>query len=122
MNRVGRLLLSVLSTYAFVGVIQPHLHLHLHSSPLNELNVAHILTLSPLFFFWCKADAAARNIRPPTGAPLLVGLMPLIAVPCYFFRTYTPGPALAKSGKAFAFLVGANVLQSACFLISARIP
>jgi len=72
---------------------------------LNEAAVAHLFVLAVLSFAWCKADVSARNIKEPSGSALLVGLIALVGVPLYFFRSRPTKDAALATARAVAFFV-----------------
>jgi hypothetical protein len=54
----------------------------------GALVVAHMLIFSFLLFAWCGAHADANNIKALRGSKLFCGLVGLIGVPLYFFRSF----------------------------------
>jgi hypothetical protein len=48
----------------------------------------HAVIIAILLFVWCGKHAKENGVRPPDGAKLLCGLLGLIGVPLYLFRTF----------------------------------
>jgi hypothetical protein len=74
----------------------------------DDSRVVTAATLFPyaaILFAWCRADAKHRGIRPPTGAPLLVGLVALVGVPYYFYRILPPGKATLRVLAAIGIFI-----------------
>lgn len=64
------------------------------------------LPLSVLLFMWCKADMAERDLTPPPGAALFVGLLAPLGVPYYFFRALPWRRAAIATGLALCAFIG----------------
>jgi apolipoprotein N-acyltransferase len=120
MSTAQRLVVAMGGMFAVAGVLEPHVA---HpGTTLSPVGTAHTLVMAVLLFAWCKADAAARGIRPPPAAPLLVALIAIVGVPYYFFRVLpTARAALAAIGKALLFFVLLLVVYAACFLLSTKL-
>lgn len=111
-----RLVVAMGGMFAIAGVLEPHVA---HAAtPLSSVGTAHTLVMAALLFLWCKADAAGRGIRPPTGAPLLVALIAIVGVPYYFFKVLPTSGALIAIGKAALLFLLLLVVYAACFLLS----
>jgi hypothetical protein len=115
MTTAHRLLVVMGVTFAVVGVLAPHLP-EPSGTPLSPLGTAHALVMAMPLFSWCKADAAARGIRPPAAAQLLVGIFARVGVPYYFLRTLPFSRALGAIGKAILFLLLLSVISVVCSL------
>jgi len=103
MTRDRILLLAIAASYLLAGFAEPF------SDRPNEMfsgfAVIHSFVILVLVFFWCKADAAARQIPLPVGAAFLAALIPPVGVPIYFFRAQPWRNALLLTVYALAFQV-----------------
>ncbi len=114
-----RLIVAMGGMFAVAGVLEPHVA---HpGTTLSPVGTAHTLVMAVLLFAWCRADAAARGIRPPPAAPLLVALMAIVGVPYYFFKVLPAARALVAIGKALLFLLLLLVVYAACFFLSTKL-
>jgi hypothetical protein len=77
----------------------------------GSADVANMLVQAFLMFGWCRADAGARGIAPPAGAPLLVAAFALIGIPYYFYRSRPWQQATLAVGKAALFFIGMLLLS-----------
>ncbi len=116
MKRQNSLLVAMAATSVVAGLIKPHM-----SHPervVDELWVVETFVMAILLFVWCKAHAESRSIQPPAGAPLLVGLVAVIGVPYYFFRTMPWRSALWACSKALGFLLALMFLSIVAAVVS----
>ena len=119
MSTAQRLVVAMGGMFAVAGVLEPHVP---HpGTALSPVGTAHTIVMAVLLFAWCRADAAARGIRAPIGAPLLVALIAIVGVPYYFFRILPTSRALLASAKALGFFVLLLVLYAGCFLLSTKL-
>jgi hypothetical protein len=61
-------------------------------------------------FTWVKADARARQIRPPAGAALLAGLIIPVGVPMYLFSVLGFRRGLWATVKALGFILAVGLV------------
>lgn len=119
MSTANRLLVAMAGTFGVVGVIEPHVP-HV-GTPLSPLDTAHGLVMAVLLFSWCRADAAARGLRPPAAAPILVALIAIVGVPYYFIRVLPFPRALAAIGKSLLFFLMLLVVYFVCYFLSVKV-
>jgi apolipoprotein N-acyltransferase len=104
-------LLVVLLTLSFLvaGLVEP-IAPHLQE-PYSAAGVVHTFIIAILLYSWCKADAAARQAIPPSGAVLLVAFVPPLGIPYYLLRSRP----WRRAFLAIAAALGLFVLQLVLF-------
>lgn len=73
-----------------------------HTLPAQAL--AHGAVVGALSYAWCRADGLRRRRLAPGRSALVAGLLPIVGLPLYFFRTRPWRQALVAS--ALAALLG----------------
>jgi hypothetical protein len=96
-------------------------YLRRHGDDLRVAGVAQAFPVGILLFAWCKADAAHRGVKEPTGAALLVGLLAPVGVPYYYLRILSPGDALLRIAGAAGVFVLMAVVTAAVFALACRV-
>ena len=114
-----RLVVAMAVTWLVAGAVEPHLPNA--GQPFNPVGTAQSLVLAFLFFAWCKAHAAKHHIAPPAAAALLVGIIPPVGIPYYFFRGFGWREGIRGSLIATSCLIGFIVLYFMSFMLSARV-
>jgi|SRR5580658_9679365 hypothetical protein len=118
MTRSRQVLLTLVLIYLLGGVLLPHIT---HSaSDKAALGLSLTFPAAIALFAWCKLNAAERHISAPPAAPLLVGLLGVVGVPYYFFKTLPVRSALFAIAKAVVFFVALNVIYFYASRLSAR--
>ena len=84
--RPQRILVMIGVAWGIAGLVEPHLPNA--GQPFNAVGAVQMVLSAILLFAWCKAHAQANYIKPPTGAPLLVGVLALVGLPYYALRAY----------------------------------
>jgi hypothetical protein len=116
MTKENILLLVLGASFFIAGVVEA---LEPSSSqPMGSIAVVHTVIIAIISFAWCKAHAASRGIIPPSGSALLVGLLPPVGVPVYFFRSMPWKTALLATLKAIGFLALALALSEAGLFVT----
>ena len=103
MDRATVLVLALIGSFFIAGVAEPFV-----ARPGEPFSVAapvHMIVIGILCFAWCKAHAMTRGIEPPSGSALLAGLLPLVGVPAYFFRSMPWRTATIASLKSIGVVV-----------------
>ena len=118
-NTAQHLLVAMGGMSAVAGVLEPHVPNP--GSPFSPVFTGYTLVMSVLFFFWCRADAAARGIRPPPAAPLIVALIAIVGVPYYYMKVLPLSRALIAIGKAALFSLLLGVINAACLYLSTQL-
>ena len=114
--RPERLLVAIGIVWGITGLVEPHLPNA--GEPFSPIGMVQSLVTALLLFSWCKAHAEARSIKPPRGAPLLVGLIAPIGVPYYAFRGYGLRAGARLVGLALVALAVFGAIYLACFELS----
>ena len=103
MTRPRQFVVSMFVLSAAMGVFEAYVRLRGEDS--RVIAVVSMFTY-PLFFSWCKADAAHRAIRPPPGAPLLVWSVCARRCPVLLFAdTAAQGRTLSTAQALGVFLL-----------------
>ena len=110
MARDKLILIAIVLTWPIAGFLEPFTPSYGRS--YNEITLVHSVVLALLLFAWCKAHAASRGIKPPTGAAVLSALIPPIGLPYYFFRSYPWRRALLSLGKALLIFLLCVILYA----------
>jgi hypothetical protein len=118
MKRAALPLVAIAVLFTAMGALLPHLS---DASEGRGLNFILSVACSVLLFVWCKADAAARGIDPPSPSALLVGLLAPVGVPYYFFRSMAWPAACWATVKAICYAVSIFVLAAGAAHVSALI-
>ncbi|HET6552972.1 MAG TPA: hypothetical protein VFG49_05470 [Dyella sp.] len=114
-----KLVIAMATIWLIAGVVEPHLP---HAGqPLNEVGIAQSFVLVILLFAWCKAHAVSHQITAPKAAALLVGIIPPVGIPYYFFRGFGWREGVRGSLCAAGCLMGFVALYFASFALSAHI-
>ena len=85
---------------------------------LRASALAHGFIIGALCYAWCRAEAWERGKLSPGRSALWAGLLPIIGVPVYLFRTRGAKRGLISTGKALLLLLA---MGAASFLTSAAI-
>ena len=112
-------LFHLASVYAFTGLLEPHMPDS--GQPMNSATVAQALVAAALLFFWCKAHARERGVKPPSASPQLVAIVTPIGVPYYAFGALGPKAGAALILKSIGLLLLLTFLYGICYEISARV-
>ncbi len=110
MPRTALLLLLLVASFAINGLVEPFVP----KQHLRALMLCHGVIISLLCYAWAKAEALQRNTVAPGRSAMWAGLLPLIGLPIYFFRTRAPRQAVVATAKA-ALLLLALALVSILF-------
>lgn len=73
--------------------------------------VTHGIAIAIICYAWTRADAAVRSTIAPGRSALYAGLLPVLGVPAYLFRTRGAVKGATASAKAFALFVGLILLD-----------
>jgi hypothetical protein len=112
-----RLLVAIAIVWGITGLVEPHLPNA--GEPFSPIGMVQGFVTALLLFGWCKAHAEAHAIKPPLGAPLLVGLLAPIGIPYYAFRGYGLRGGARLIGLAVVALVAFAAIYLGCFEFSA---
>ena len=77
---------------------------------VGEASMIESVILGLCAFAWVKADARARELKPPVGSALLAALIIPIGVPVYLFRALGVRRGALSSLKAFGFILCAAAI------------
>lgn len=103
------ILLILGMTFVIDGVMAPFLPPDLE----GRIGLLHGVIIGVACYIWCKADAVERGGTAPGRSALWAGVMPIIGVPVYLFRTRPSGVAAASTVKALGLVVAFFVLDIA---------
>ena len=99
-QRVLWLVIGIVIVMAFVDTLLPWATTH-----TGEANFIGSAVLALCAFAWVRADAQARDIKPPRGSALLAALIIPIGVPVYLFRALGIRRGAWGSLKALGFMI-----------------
>jgi len=120
MHRTTQILLVLTASFAVNGIVEPFV------SPRNStaLAFAHAVVIGVLCYAWTRADALQRKTIPPRGSAIFAGLLPLLGVPLYLFRTRGGKGGIKGTTKALILLillvVGSGLLSEFVLLVSGK--
>ena len=103
------LAVAIAATFPVAGVLDAAAPVEL----LPGLAIAHGLLVGALSYAWCRAESLRRHRAPPGRSALLAGVLPLVGVPLYFFRTRPWRQAGRDSAHAAVFVILLVLLQHA---------
>src|SRR5262245_36507451 len=89
--------------------------------PYSPAAIVHIIVIGVLCYLWCRSHAAARGIVPPAGSAIVAGVLPVVGVPLYFFRSMPGRQALVASLKTLGLLFIMVAVFLAGFVLSATL-
>jgi len=89
--------------------------------PYSAAAIVHIIVIGVLCYLWCRSHAAARGIVPPAGSVILAGVLPIVGVPLYFFRSMPWQRAFRACFKALGLLIIMVIVFLAGFVLSATV-
>ena len=104
-QRILYLVLAIVVGMALVDTLLPWATSH-----EGETSMVASLIFALCAFAWVKADAQARNMKPPAGSALLAALIIPIGVPVYLFRALGARRGAWGSLKFFGFLFAVVVV------------
>ena len=94
------LLVLLGASFFFFAVIEQFIR----KQDLVALTVVHGVVISVLCYAWCRAEAKERGSLTPGRSALWAGLLPILGIPIYFFRTRGIKRGLISAIKAFLLL------------------
>jgi hypothetical protein len=101
---------SILIALAITFVVYGVLSAYVPTRRALALVVAHGVIIGALCYAWCRADAIARGAIPPgRTVSLLAGLLPVVGVPVYLFRSRPRRAAWLGLAKALGLFVALSV-------------
>jgi hypothetical protein len=98
------LFIASFAAFAVVEALLP-------AGALSASGLVHGVIIGVICYLWCRAESRARFENTPGRSALYAGVLPLIGVPIYFFRTRKAGPAFMATGKALLLLLAAIILS-----------
>ena len=119
MKSDSKLVILILLSWLASGIVEPHLPNA--GQPFNAGALIHGLVLSVLLFTWCKAHAKVHMIKPPAGAPLLVGIVSPIGIPYYALRGFGFRKGSLLLLKCLGTTVCCVVLYFLAYFFSSRV-
>jgi hypothetical protein len=103
------ILLILGMTFVIDGVMAPFLTPGLE----GRIGLLHGVIIGVACYIWCKLDAEERGATAPGRSAFWAGVMPIIGVPVYFFRTRPSGVAAVSTAKALGFVAALFALDIA---------
>jgi protein-S-isoprenylcysteine O-methyltransferase Ste14 len=101
MKRSTLLIFAFVASFVASGIIETV------ATPqaVQSIGFAHGILIGVIAYLWVKADANDRSTIPPGRSAILSGILPIVGIPAYFFRTRNWRQALGGSVRAVALLI-----------------
>lgn len=117
MSKPNRLLISLVVTWAVMGLIDAQLTLA--PGTVSPFLVFYNFAMATLIYQWCSTHAAARGIEPPYGSLVLAAFLAPVGIPLYFFRTLPAFAASIAILKSVAFFIALICVYVLVFAVTA---
>jgi len=111
--------IGMVAVWGATGLIEPHTPNA--GEPFNEIGFFQIIAWALLLFGWVKSHARAKQIVPPTGAPLFAALLPPLGVPYYAFKGFGLREGSKLTGLSFLTLAVMFGIYTLMYELSARV-
>jgi len=107
------------ASFAVAGLIDSQLPIT--DSVFGGSAVVHMIIIGFLTFSWVKAHSRDTGTPLSSGSALFAGLIPLIGVPTYFFRTRGLKSGGLSTLKAAGFFIVCGLSYEATFYLGALV-
>jgi len=104
-KRSTSLLVLLGASFFFFAVIEQFIR----KQDLVALAVVHGVVISMLCYAWCRAEAIERGSLTPGRSALWAGLLPILGIPIYLFRTRGMKRGLISAIKALLLLTALGI-------------